>query len=192
MTATAETFDYPIRNATALGGKTSTPTIQTTPLPNGSAGTFATLEAMAQCVRGEIPPDFSGADDPWVKETARQVAFGSSDSIQAIFDYVTNWIEYTPHPIDKQIVQDCQRTIEIGSGDCVSLSVCAATLLASLGYQVRFVAQYPSEDTGYSHVYCEAFDNGRWIAVDCVAKGKPLDWSQPLPDSGFETSFPIF
>jgi len=196
MTATAETADYPIQTATARGHNplfaAVPPSITETPLPSGTAGTFATLEAMSQCVRGEVPPDFSGYDDPWVRQCAEQITFGSSNDLQSVFGFVTEWIEYVPHPINAQVVQDCRRTIEIGSGDCVSMSVCVATLLASLGYQVRFVAQFPNDETQYSHVYTECFDRGRWIAIDSVAKDRPLGWSQNLPDGGFETTWEIF
>lgn len=167
-------------------------------LASGTAGTFQTLEAMKQCVLGNVPPDFCGYQHDWVRETARAIASDTNSRdrlgpIKQIFDFIRDSVKYIPHPIDQQVVQDCCRTIQFASGDCVSMSVCLATLLASLGYQVRFVAQYYDDNQLYSHVYCECQnDDYGWIALDAVAKDKPLGWSQKLPNNGFETTYEIF
>lgn len=200
MTATAETADYPIQTATAQGGNPfySLPTITTKLLPEGVNGTYQTLDAMAQCVRGEVAPDFCGYQDEVIRKLAEYLVrdrdqSDSQGEIKAVFNYVVREIEYLAHPINAQTVQDACRTLQFKSGDCVSLSVLLATLLASLNYPVQFVAQYTSEDTGYSHVYLETQDeNGNEIALDAVAKDKPIGWRQSLKDGAFETTWEIF
>ncbi len=175
------------------------PAVSLVPLADGSAGTFQTLEAMAQAVRGEIPPDFSGYLDEFNIRAARDIcAWGSSPGhntqrqIAALFNYCSRKIYYLEHPINQQVCQDARRTLELGTGDCVSLSVCLATLLACLGYHSRFVAQcLDGED--FSHVYVEVLTpNSNWLALDPVARDKPMGWRQAKPDGGFETTWLIF
>jgi transglutaminase-like putative cysteine protease len=171
-------------------------TIEYRPLAEGSAGTFESLDAMKAAVLGQIPPDYSGYLDQRNRRAAEKICAGvsshnSSAQIAALFNYVTHRIKYVPHPANEQRVQDCQRTLEIGSGDCVSKSVCLATLLTCLGHVSRFVAQCLDGDS-YSHVYVECQVRGSYLALDCVASDKPMGWFQPVPDNGFETTWPIF
>lgn len=189
----------PARPLASAGSNLQTPVIITyLPLAEGADGTFQSLDAMGAAVRGEIPPDYSGYQDESNRQAAEQIISGvkgqrARGEIGALFDYVCHTVVYRDHPWNQQRVQDCARTLELGSGDCVSKSVCLATLLFALGYDARFVAQCP-DDQGYTHVYVEAFDDDaqQWIALDCVAEDKPMGWSQPLPDGGFETTWLIF
>lgn len=165
-------------------------------LPEGPEGTFQSLDAMAACCRGEVPPDFSGWQDEFNRQVAERIVchVASQDGrgeIDALFKFVRSHIAYRKHPINQQRVQDCRRTLELGSGDCVSKSVCLATLLMALGYDARFVAQCPGGEE-FSHVYVESRDeHGKWIALDPVAENQPMGWSQPLPDRGFETTWQV-
>lgn len=196
MTATAETADSPIQTATAQGGNSfSTPTTTTLPLAQGAAGTFQTLDAMARCVKGEVAPHFCGYKSLWIRHQVRVIAWGlnSWEQIPALFNFVAHQIKYELHPIDQQVVQDACQTIRLKTGDCVSKSVLLATLLASLDYPVKFIAQYFNDNQQYSHVYVLTQDeNGNEIRLDPVASDQPMGWSQKLPDGGFETSYDIF
>jgi transglutaminase-like putative cysteine protease len=172
------------------------PTIEYRPLAEGSLGTFQSLDAMKASVLGGVPPDYSGYLDEWNRGAAEKICAGvpgqdDRAQIGALFNYVAHSIKYVPHPLNQQRVQDCRRTLEIGSGDCVSKSVCLATLLACLGHTSRFVAQCLDSDS-YSHVYVECQTVEGWLALDCVAEDKPIGWFQPVPDGGFETTWPIF
>ena len=190
MSAISPTVDSPNQLGHAPGGNPflqSDPTIANAPLAHGAQGTFQTLAVMAQAVRGEIGPDFCGYQSPYIQGFAQRLG-----SVDACFNYVSKQIQYLAHPVDAQIVQDACRTLQFRTGDCVSKSVLLATLLASLGYHVRFVAQYYSDAQMYSHVYVEALLNGDWVQLDPVASDKPMGWSQSLPDSGFETAYEIF
>jgi len=164
-------------------------------LPDGAQGTFATLRAMVACVRGEVPPDFSGYQSESIRQLAEALVYGAmdrADEVRALLLYCRDSIAYRLHPFDQQRVQDAARTVQIGSGDCVSKSVLLATLLASLGHRPRFVVQSEG-GCEYSHVYVEALDeSGRWVALDPVYERAEPGWSQPLPDGGFETTWEIF
>lgn len=199
--ASPQTVDYPIQRDDALAAYPFIPAnpalVSTEPLSPGTDGTFQTLAAMAKCVRGEISPDFCGYEKPAIVNLASTLIQDCKDSqqeIKALFNYAANQIRYEAHPIDQQIVQDACQTIRLKTGDCVSKSVLLATLLASLDYDVRFVAQYYDDKQLYSHVYVEAFDKQlmNWIPLDPVADDKPMGWTQSLPDGGFETPYDIF
>lgn len=169
------------------------------PLREGSAGTFQTLDAMARAVRGEIPPDYSGFRDPFNQQAVNKiigVRLGGS-IISPLFNFIRDEIAYALHPWDMQVVQDCRRTLELRSGDCVSKSVCLATLLAARGIKSRFVAQCPDGE-GFNHVYVEFQTfNGAWVALDPTADGRDfrpfgdVGWFQRLPDGGCETTYNI-
>lgn len=173
--------------------------IETWPLKDGADGTFQALMLMAQASRGECPPDYSGYQDPFNQQAARDIiqSYRSEgvNAFPALFYFCRDRITYLDHPFNTQQVQDARRTIERRTGDCVSKSVCLATLLATQGILPRFVAQCPDGEE-FTHVYVEAWD-GEWIGLDPVASGggRPLGevgWRQPLPDGGFESTQEIF
>jgi Transglutaminase-like superfamily len=168
------------------------------PLREGIDGTFQTLAAMAQAVNGQISPDFSGYQDSHNIEAANAI-IGTSFGWTAkpLFQFVRDSILYINHPWNMQVVQDCKRTLEFQTGDCVSKSVCLATLLACRGMASRFVAQAP-DGANYDHVYVQVLRNGQWVSLDPTADGRDgrpfgdVGWSQTLPDGGIETPYTIF
>lgn len=170
-------------------------------------GTYQALRLMASCVRGECGPDFSGYQDGFNTRAANQIvsSLGAKTQdalIAALFQFVRDHIRYVDHPAFMQVVQDCKRTLQLKSGDCVSKSVCLATLLACLGIESKFVAQHPSAQQAFNHVYVE-IDGGAGggaITLDSIADGKDgrpffnVGDRQKLPDSedSFELSWSIF
>jgi len=171
------------------------------PLADGADGTFQALDLMARAVRGECGPDFSGYNDEYCQGAAMSIAghlgedeLATGATIAALFYFCRDQIEYIDHPFNVQQVQDCRRTIELGTGDCVSKSVCLSTLLAACGIESHFVAQ-SLDGREYSHVYVELRDG---TALDPVANGKgnrplgEIGWRQQIPDYGFETPQEIF
>ena len=167
------------------------------PLINGIGGTYQTLDAMARAVRGEIPPDYSGWDDLYNQKAASSIVFGGGDQLAALLAFVRDSIQYVNHPWNMQVMQDCRRTLESRQGDCVSKSVCLATLLACRGVASRFVAQAP-DGQGHDHVYVQADIDGQWVSLDPTADGREgrpfgdVGWSQTLPVGGIETPHSIF
>lgn len=174
---------------------------QTWPLRDGADGTFQALALMAAAVRGECPPDYSGFQDPHnfraAQEILRNYKGFTQNPVAALFSFCRDRIAYLDHPFNTQQVQDCRRTLERRTGDCVSKSVCLSTLLATQGVHSRFVAQCP-DGLEYTHVYVEFWRDGEWVGLDpvaCGTEGRPLGdvgWRQPLPDGGFESTQEIF
>lgn len=196
VTANASDYSPNITLPVRAGINSHTPAVTYLPMADGAAGTFQALSAMAACVRGEVSPDFSGHQDEFNRRAAESIVSGvhgtdTRGEIAALFFFVRDCLVYRNHPWNQQRVQDCRRTLEIGSGDCVSKSVCLSTMLAALGHPSRFVAQ-SSDGCEYSHVYVEAWDGGAWVALDSIVEQATPGWSQQLPDGGFETTWPIF
>lgn len=157
------------------------------PMAEGVHGTYECADAMCDAVMGRIPPDFSGVNDPWIIALAAEITKNARTpraEITAIWRYACA-IPYKPHPIDIQIVSDARRTIERGWADCVSLTVLICTLAMARGFDCRFCLQYWSDVELYTHVTAEVFVDGHWLVCDAVAKDKPIDTLQPLPDGGF-------
>lgn len=174
---------------------------QTWPLLDGADGTFQALALMAAAVLGDCPPDYSGYQDEFNLRAAAEIIRGykgaMNDPAAALFAFCRDQLSYLDHPFNTQQVQDARRTIERRTGDCVSKSVCLATLLATQGIHSRFAAQCP-DGKEYSHVYVEARIGGAWVSLDPVANGtdgRPLGgvgWRQSLPNGGFESTQEIF
>lgn len=173
------------------------PSVETEPLLSGFAGTYQTLESMARAVRGEIAPDYSGWADLYNQQTASSIVNGGGNQLAALLAFTRDQIQYVNHPWNMQVVKDCRRTLESKSGDCVSKSVCLATLLACRGIVSRFVAQAPDGEN-HDHVYLQAQIDGQWVSLDPTADGKDgrplggIGWSQTLPVGGAETPHSIF
>lgn len=161
-------------------------------LSPGRAGVFEVVETMAACVRGEVAPDFIGKDSPVIRAAGQEIEalFFGQTFPESVFAYCQNCIEYRQHPIDLQVIQDARQTMLLGYGDCVSLSILVATLLASRDWPCWFILQDPLGQE-YTHVYCETLINGKFVALDPVGK-YPMGWRQELPEVGFETTWPIF
>jgi hypothetical protein len=138
-------------------------------------------------------PDYSGYRDPYNKKAADQICevfrcvSSPGSDLAALWDFCAHKLKYVLHPMNTQVVQDCRRTLEIGSGDCVSLSVCLATLLACRGHYSRFIAQVLDGEEA-SHVYLEC----EGIALDPVASNQQMGWRQPVPAEGYEIQYEIF
>lgn len=156
---------------------------------------------MAAAVRGEMEPDYSGYQDEFNRRAASQIVFSSGaktreDQIAALFAFVRDRIRYLDHPPHMQVCQDARRTLQLKTADCVSKSILLSTLLATQGIESQFIAQRPSHESGFSHVYVEIVDSG--MALDSICDGKEgrpmfgVGDRNKLPDEGFELSWSIF
>lgn len=157
-------------------------------LPPGQAGTWRTLELMAQAVRGEVAPDYSGWRDEQIRRKAVDVTQGMQGhdfdgEVAALFAYVRDRLRYRRDPVDTERVQDAARTLEANSGDCDDKVVLLATLLAALGGLPRFVVQ-SQDGAEFDHVYLEVFDerSNAWLALDPTADGQA---GLPLAEVGW-------
>lgn len=144
-------------------------------IPNGTAGSIATMRAMRQLVRDAIR-------DPQqkIRETALSILRGVntfSDQARAIQVWVQNTIEYRRDPPDLELVQTPQVTLQLRAGDCDDQSVLTASLLQATGHPTQFIA-VGLDGASLSHVLTQTLIGTQWVAVETIER-RPLGWMPP-------------
>jgi len=139
----------------------------------GKAGVLRTLQAMRALVR-------RSAGDPYIRQAAHAIVRRCAGhqfncEVEAIFQFVRDRITYRRDPAGYEWVQDAQRTLQLGFGDCDDKSVLLASLLCALGHRSRFVV-LGYQPGAYSHVYVEAWDSRQWLALDPTNEHAPVGW----------------
>lgn len=131
-------------------------------IPDGVAGTRATLRKMSHIVR-EYRSDY-----PVIELSRYLVAnlqqkdfFGEAALIQ---QFVRDQIRYVKDPRGVETIQTPVKTLEIGQGDCDDKSILVATMLETLGHRCLFVAV--GFDKNFCHVLVKCFLNNEWVAVE--------------------------
>ncbi len=143
-------------------------------IPSDVDGIRATLKEMKRLA-------IKGGIDVGVITLARQLTSSlppkdCKAELTALQHFVRDKIRYVRDPRDAEMVQDAQRTLIIGSGDCDDKSVLLASLLLSIGFpSIRFVA-LGFKGGMYSHVLPEVKLGTRWIPAETIVPGKEVGW----------------
>lgn len=128
-----------------------------------------------------------GARDFRVRRTAveilRRQAVRPKDylgEIKALFEWVQRNLRYTKDTYRVEVLHSARRLLELGAGDCDDFSILLGSFLEAIGHPVRLVLTGPNPQRPqfFSHVYVEAFCNGRWISLDATMP-HPMGWSPP-------------
>lgn len=146
-------------------------------IPEGAAGTKATLDIMSRMVKGykkDIP--------------LRQLALNVIQDLQGrknfrgqvarLQNYVRNSIQYVKDINGVETVQTPDRTLQNRAGDCDDHSVLLASLLESIGHPTRFVAIKTSPFGPYVHVFTETKIGAQWVAAETTEEW-PLGYRPP-------------
>lgn len=141
-------------------------------IPNGTAGSIATMEAMRQLVRDAVR-------DPQqkVRESALTILRGVnsfSEQARSIQLWVQQNIEYRRDPPDVELVQTPQVTLQLRAGDCDDQSVLTAALLQATGHPSRFIA-IGLDGAPLSHVLTQTMIGPTWVSVETI-QNRPLGW----------------
>lgn len=146
-----------------------------TRIPSGDAGTIATLRVMrdfarqavrdpAQTIRAKARDLLSGVPPrQWVPE------------IRALHAFVRDSIRYTRDPVDVELVQTPEKTLEYGQGDCDDKATLLAALLSAAGHPAQFVA-VGLNGGPFSHVLVESQINRGWIPLETIIDREPGWW----------------
>lgn len=141
-------------------------------IPDGVAGTKATLNIMRQFVR-EYKKSLP------VRELAlslvRQVPGHKNwvGQIKALHRYVQNRIQYVRDIRGVETIATPLVTIQTGQGDCDDQAVLLASLLESIGHPTRFVAIKQNSFGPFVHVYTETKIGPRWIPLETTENMRP-------------------
>ena len=137
-------------------------------IPDGAAGIDVTLGAMSAYVQ-EYKKSIA------VRECALRLT-GSlmqkdwASELTALHGFVRDYIRYVNDPVDVELVQTPDKTLEYEAGDCDDKCTLLAALLESIGHPTRFVA-IGFQRGIYSHVYVECNVNDVWY---------PLETTEPV------------
>lgn len=134
-------------------------------LPDGEAGTRATLGVMAALVRQyrkSLPIRTLAleivADVPGHKNFSGEAA--------AIGHWVRDHIRYVRDINDVETIQTPLKTIDLGQGDCDDQSTLTASLLEAVGFQTRFLAIKTSAFGPFVHVVAQAKIGREWVPLE--------------------------
>ena len=138
-------------------------------IPNGPAGTRATLQVMARLIR-------QAKKDPAIRDKALALTrhLRSKDwvgEIKSIFIFVRDRVRYVQDVYGIETIAEAGVTLRQMQGDCDDKSVLAGALLQSIGHPVKLLAV--GFDGGpFSHVLVETLIGPRWV---------PMELTEPLP-----------
>jgi transglutaminase-like putative cysteine protease len=141
-------------------------------IPNGTAGSIATMRAMRQLVRDSIRDS-----QQQVRETAISILRGVNAftaQAQAIQAWVQSTIEYRRDPPDVELVQTPQVTLQLRAGDCDDQAVLTAALLTAVGHPAQFIA-LGIGGAPFSHVLTQTLIGRSWVSVETIER-RPMGW----------------
>lgn len=147
-------------------------------LPDGEAGTRATLQLMSALVRQYKKPGFrtwQSAHD-LVRELPPK---NWPAEVQALHEYVRDHIRYTRDTHGLETVQTPDATLDLGMGDCDDKATLLAAQLGAIGHPSRFVA-IGRRPGSYSHVFVQTRLANRWVSLD-PTMAVPVGW---MPHEG--------
>lgn len=131
-----------------------------TSIPNGDAGTIATLKAMARLVREDVI-------HPLVRELAASIIqpYAKQDTLawcEAIRAWCASAVQFTRDPSDRELLHSPEAMIRQWReshrilGDCDDAAILAAALGVAVGCRARFVAvAFLDKQNPYGHVWAE-------------------------------------
>lgn len=141
-------------------------------LPDGEAGTRATLRLMAELARTyrkslpirslslDIVRDIPGHKN-WAAEA------------HALTRWVQNNIRYVRDIRDVETLQTPLKTLDIGQGDCDDQATLLATMLESIGFKTRYMAIKTAFGGPFVHVIAMASINGEWVPLETTEPWQP-------------------
>jgi hypothetical protein len=154
------------------------------PVPDGEAGSIATLHRMATLIR---------TPDPWVDDFTDILSQASDDPVELarlVFEWVRSKMLYTPDRNDSDILDEIRepgyllREIDrygAALGDCDDYVVLYGALYSRLGYPFTLEAISRHDDQMLDHVYGSILVNGVRIAVDGIVEF-PFGWEVPADE----------
>lgn len=153
-------------------------------VPDGEAGSIATLHRMAQLIR---------TPDPWVDDFTDILSQASEDPVELarlVFEWVRAKMLYTPDRNDSDILDELREpgyllreidTYGAAMGDCDDYVILYGALYHRLGYPFTMEAISRHEDLMLDHVYGAVYVNGVRIPVDGIVEF-PFGWEVPAEE----------
>lgn len=151
-------------------------------IPDGAAGTRATLKIMARLVREtRIDQQISNLAASLVQDIP---GHNFTDEARRCFEFVRDSIRYLKDTNGVEVVRNPLVTLSMQAGDCDDMVTLLAALLESIGHRCRFIAVGYTQPGDFEHVYLETKIGGEWFACDPTM---PVDFGwAPIPPNVVE------
>lgn len=155
----------------------SSPRVDLGFIPKGYLGTKTTLKHIQALIR-------AGAKDFYVRQKAIDILLKASvqpkdysGEIKVLFEWVQRNVRYTKDPFRVEMLHSARRLLELRAGDCDDMTIVLGSMLEAIGHPVRLVVTGPDplRPKLFSHIYLEAFHQGRWIPLDATMP-YPMGW----------------
>jgi len=132
-------------------------------IPNGNAGTLATLKIMRRLVR-------EGKTSLRVRNLAASLVNGARqkdyvEEARILQRYVRDNIRYVRDIRNVETLHSADKIIEYNYGDCDDKSILISALLESIGHPTRLVAM-GINGSEFCHVYVETKIGKAWVGVE--------------------------
>lgn len=143
-------------------------------IPDGHAGTDATLRKMRELIR-------AGKVNPAVRQKAAAIAAAVrpqkyyAEILRRIHAFVRDEIAYIPDIRDVETLHAPEFILSHKYGDCDDKSVLVASMFESIGFKTKLVA-VGNTPAACSHVYVEVKLGRHWIPVE-TTENVPLGWA---------------
>lgn len=146
-------------------------------IPDGPAGTAATLDIMVRLAREylknpELVLPLRNQAEAIIAGVREKDFWGEAEAIQR---WVRDNIRFTQDINGVETVKTPLELLYSGQGDCDDKSLLAATLLESVGHPAMFVAIGSQPGGEFDHVYVETKIGGNWVGVE-TTENVPLGW----------------
>jgi len=119
-----------------------------------------------------------GKKDQLVNRTAIGIVwntpqFSETPKAQAIYQWVQANCRFITDMVGAETLRSARETLAVRAGDCDDFTILIASLLATIGIRSRAVtiSSHSDDPQSFSHIYPEAFVDGRWIAMDVARPG---------------------
>ena len=120
----------------------------------------------------------AGIKDQQVNRTAIAIAwptqqFSETPKAQAIYNWMQQNLRFMPDMVGKETLRTPRETLTVRAGDCDDFTILAAALLGTIGIRSRAVtvSSHADDSQSFSHIYPEAFVDGKWVAMDIARPG---------------------
>lgn len=147
-------------------------------IPDGVAGTRATLKIMSRLVKQfKVDPGLNlFAGDLLGSMGVPQ--YDEAGEVRALQAFVRDAITYRKDIFDVETVRDPIVTLEHRFGDCDDKSVLLCTLAATMGYETAFIA-IGFDGEYFSHVMGCVRLGTRWVPCETIKPGVGAGWFPP-------------
>lgn len=133
-------------------------------MPEGAAGTRATLAAMRQAaLQANTTLEVRHLAESIIENVPPKDFRGELEAIQ---DWVRTNIRYTRDPLYVETLKTPHALLEDRQGDCDDQATLVAALALSIGFKPRFVAIGTQQAGVFDHVFTEVKLGTVWLSVE--------------------------